>query len=160
MKSSEESLEFYKYCKFFKGTVQGSNYPKLQSMRCECVISLKDDDNMSKYYLKTRHEMELKKLNKRTLTSSGNVCYMNACFQLLSYSFQNLTSPRILTKAMIKKHNYGVFNYPNDKSFDDLDKRQKRAYDSTVQLIINGKYIYLLHDSVHRKGNQGTVAIR
>ena len=126
LKSSEESLEFYKHCNFFKGKVQGANYSELQSMRCESFISLKDDDNMSKYYLKNRHEMEFKKLNNRTLTSSGNVCYMNSCFQLLSYIFQNLKSPRVLTKAMIKEHNYGVFNYPNVVSFDEFSEEDKK----------------------------------
>ena len=73
LKSSEESLEFYKQCNFFKGNVKAGQYPQLQSMKCENVISLKDDDSMSKYYLKNRHEMELKKLNNRTLNSNGNV---------------------------------------------------------------------------------------
>ena len=128
LKSSEESLKFYKQCNFFKGYVQGAHYAELQSMRCECVISLKEDDNMSKYYLTNRHEMEFKKLNNRTLTTSGNICYMNACFQLLSYSFQNLTPPRILTKAMIKKYKYGLFNYPDVVSFDEFSEKDKKMF--------------------------------
>ena len=47
---------------------------------------------------------------------------MNSCFQLLSYSFQNLTSPRGLTKPLIKKLNYGKFNYPDVVSFDKFSK--------------------------------------
>ena len=51
---------------------------------------------------------------------------MNSCFQILSYSFQNLTSPRALTNPLIKKLNYRNFNYPDVVSFDKFSKEDTR----------------------------------
>ena len=79
-------------------------------MKCESVITLKEDDNMGRYYLKNWHENPSKDLQKRTANLGGNSCYMYCCFQLLSWSFKNLAPPRVLTEKMIKDHNYGDFS--------------------------------------------------
>ncbi len=45
------------------------------------------------------------------------MCYMNAVFQFLSYSYQDIKPPRILNDEIIKEENYGKLRYP------DLNKR-------------------------------------
>ena len=96
LKSSAESIPFYEKCNFVKATVKSSQstmYSNLKGMRCESVISMKTDDDMSMFYLENRHEALLTVLNKRTLKNQSNCCYMISCFQLLSYSFKGITSP-------------------------------------------------------------------
>ena len=68
LKSSKESVQFYKECNFFKGNVKRSTYKELESMRCESVITLKQDDNMRRYYLKNWHENPNKSSKKELLT--------------------------------------------------------------------------------------------
>ncbi len=41
------------------------------------------------------------------------MCYMNAVFQFLSYSYQDRKPPRILNDEIIKAENYGKLRYPD-----------------------------------------------
>ena len=59
LKSSEESIEFYKKCNFVQAKARNNHcnlYNNLKGLRCESVISLKTDDNMSMLYLENKHE--------------------------------------------------------------------------------------------------------
>ena len=112
LKTSDESREFYKQCNFFKATIKGStnnsNYSALESLKCESVITLKDDDNMGKYYLQNCHECTFKDLQKKTINTSNftSVCYMYSCFQLLSLTFKNIETPRIKEEQMSNVNGY------------------------------------------------------
>ena len=41
------------------------------------------------------------------------MCYMNAVFQFLSYSYQDIKPPRILNDEILKEENYGKLRYPD-----------------------------------------------
>ena len=45
------------------------------------------------------------------------MCYMNAMFQFLSYSYQDIKPPRELNDEILKEENYGKLKYP------DLEER-------------------------------------
>ena len=100
LESSDESLQFYMKCNFVKEKVRRNCtlYRNLTGMRCESVISLKTDDNTSMLYLENRHGALLSEFKKRTLTNQDCRCYMNCCFQLLSYSFEGISAPEEITE--------------------------------------------------------------
>ena len=149
LKTSDESREFYKQCNFFKATIKGStnnsNYSALESLKCESVITLKDDDNMGKYYLQNCHECTFKDLQKKTINTSGftSVCYMYSCFQLLSLTFKNIETPRIKEEQMSNVNGYPqmrnesgnnqLFQFPNIFYYSELEEKHKKNIEKFQQ---------------------------
>ena len=123
LQSSDESLPFYLKCKFvnitkFPRNVSdvNSSIPGLPYCLCESVISLNSlkgfNHNFKSYSL-----AEYRLFAKKTLAQKHNLCYMNAMFQFLSYSYQDIKPPRELNDEILKEENYGNLKYP------DLEER-------------------------------------
>ena len=59
------------------------------------------------------------------------MCYMNAVFQFLSYSYQDIKPPRILNDEILKEENYGKLRYP------DLNEKLPTNMIKTVEIEKN-----------------------
>ena len=116
LESSDESKQFYMKCNFVKEKVRSNCtlYKNLTGMRCESVISLKTDDNTSMLYLENRHGALLSEFKKRTLTNQDCRCYMNCCFQLLSYSFKGISAPEEITEQRKNKYKLKPEEYSDE----------------------------------------------
>ncbi len=134
LQSSVESLSFYLKCQFvqikqFPPNVSDadSSISGLPCCLCESVINLNPprgfNHNFKSYCL-----AEYRLFAKKTLTQKSNMCYMNAVFQFLSYSYQDIKPPRILNDEILKEENYGKLRYP------DLNEKLPTNMIKTVEI--------------------------